>query len=254
MTTFPALVPSSRTFTPGEYPATALAGYTGKSATVRHSNVFIQAQLQLTFRALSQADMLLIWAHYAARRGGFEAFALPTEIASYSSLSSYVPITYRWRYAGEGSVEDLPCGGHNVSLTLETAPPVSGSVAGAQLRMVVVLVGGAASIRADGAALSLSLSLADGQAGTEAPGALLSLPLSLAAGEATAQLPGAVLTLSLSLAAGIGTNGAADGTSQTITLLLLAGAADNGTSDYWSSWVAQNYGWEELIFIDWWGS
>jgi hypothetical protein len=24
--------------------------------------------------------------------------------------------------------------------------------------------------------------------------------------------------------------------------------------DYWSDWVAQNYGWESLIFIDWWGS
>jgi hypothetical protein len=29
MTTFPALIPSSRVFTPGEYPATAFNGYSG---------------------------------------------------------------------------------------------------------------------------------------------------------------------------------------------------------------------------------
>jgi len=29
---------------------------------------------------------------------------------------------------------------------------------------------------------------------------------------------------------------------------------DAPPSDYWNSWVAQNYGWESLLFIDWWGS
>jgi len=32
------------------------------------------------------------------------------------------------------------------------------------------------------------------------------------------------------------------------------GGAAEGESDYWSSWVAQNYGWESLFFIDWWGN
>ena len=233
MTAFPALVPSSRTFTPGEYPATALAGYTGRSATVRHSNVFIQAQLRLTFKALPEADMLAIWNHYAARRGVFESFTLPTEIVSYSSVSTYVPSTYRWRYASEGSVEDLPCGGHNVSLTLETAPPVASSVAGAQLRMALGLVAGGAAVQVPGAALAIGLSLAAGEATGEAGagGASLTIGLSLETGGAftDVEASGADLTVSLSLATGGAfTDVEAAGAALTMSLSLVAGAADGG--------------------------
>lgn len=217
MTTFPALVPSSRIFTPGDYPATEFATYSGKAETVRHSNVFIDAQLRVTFKALPEADMLAIWNHYASKQGEFQTFTLPAEIVSYGSLSSYVPSTYRWRYVGSGTIYDLPCGGHDVSLTLQTVPPLAASAAGAQLRMVLSLVAGSASV--------------------QAPSAALTLGLSLAAGEATGE-------------------SVASGASLTLGLLLDAGGADAGAAggDYWSDWVAQNYGWESLIFIDWWGS
>jgi len=125
---FPALIPSSRVFTPGEYPATAFSGFSGAQNRVRHSNVFLAAQLRLTFLGLTQSEMLDIWNHYNGRRGEFRSFALPAEVVSYGSITNYVPTNYLWRYAGPGSVEDLPCGGHNVSLTLETVPPTAASV------------------------------------------------------------------------------------------------------------------------------
>jgi hypothetical protein len=216
MTTFPALVPSTRSFTPGEYPATAFAGYSGRSTTVRHSDVFIGAQLRLTFVAIPEADMLAIWNHYTGEKGGFQAFTLPTEIVSYGSVSDYVPSNYRWRYTGDGSVEDLPCGGHNVSITLETAPPVAASAAGIQLRLLMSLTAGAVSVQGPGSA----------------SGAALSLAMTLAAGAATGDggISGIARTLTLSLAAGAATNGgAALGINQTLTLSLAAGAADAGT-------------------------
>jgi hypothetical protein len=68
--------------------------------------------------------MLDIWNHYNGRRGEFRSFDLPAEVVSYGSITDYVPGNYLWRYAGPGSVEDLPCGGHSVSITLETVPPI----------------------------------------------------------------------------------------------------------------------------------
>ena len=242
MTTFPALIPSSRTFTPGEYPLTPFSGYSGVQGRVRHSDVFLSAQLRLSFLAISEAEMLSIWDHYTARRGGYEPFDLPDEITEGTSLADYVPTGYRWRYGDEGSVEDLPCGGHNVSLTLDSVAQVA--------------------VAALGADLALALSLAAGEAVivSEAPGADLTLTLSLSAGAATLEgvaVAGADLTLSLSLDAGAAAGGAqANGADLTLSLSLAAGVASDGSSqsDYWSDWVAQNYGWESLIFIDWWGS
>jgi hypothetical protein len=123
VTTFPALIPSSRTFTPGEYPATVIDAYSGAQNRVRGSNVFVASQLRLSFLRLSESEMLQIWNHYAGQQGQYESFDLPDEVVSDSSLADYVPSEYRWIYAGEGSVDDLPCGGHDVQLTLETVPP-----------------------------------------------------------------------------------------------------------------------------------
>ena len=164
MTTFPALIPSSRTFTPGEYPATALAGFSGKQGRVRHSNVFLDGQLRLTYKAISEADMLLLWNHFTSQQGGFQAFTLPTETVSYDDLDDYVPDSYRWIYLPDGSVEDLPCGGHNVSLTLQCVPPAPASAAGAELGLRLSLVAGQAGVGIPGANLTLSLSLDPGAA------------------------------------------------------------------------------------------
>jgi hypothetical protein len=216
MTAFPALVPSSRTFTSGEYPATAFSGYSGTQNRVRHSHVFLSAQLRLSFQGLSEEEMLDIWQHYSTMQGSYSTFELPTELLSGSSISNYVPDGYRWRYTGDGSVEDLPCGGHNVSLTLETVPPIDASVAGVRLRMVLTLTAGQTGIVAPGISETITMSLVAGEAGIVAPGI-----------------------------------------SKIITLSLTAGEADNGitpSADYWSDWVAQNYGWESLFFIDWWGN
>lgn len=164
MTTFPALIPSSRVFTPGEYPATAFSAFSGVQNRVRHSNVLIAAQLQLSFIGLPEADMLAIWQHYANRQGAFKSFALPAEIVSNGTITDYVPSVYLWRYTGPGVVEDLPCGGHNITLTLETVPPSPASAGGVDLRVVFLLSAGVGSGSGAGADLALTLSLTPGVA------------------------------------------------------------------------------------------
>jgi len=238
VTTFPALVPSSRVFTPGDYPATAFSAFSGVQNRVRHSNVLIAAQLQLSFIGLPEADMLAIWQHYAGRRGSFRSFDLPAEVVSFGSITDYVPGVYLWRYAGPGVVEDLPCGGHNVTLTLETVPPVASNVVGADLQMTLSLAAGA------------------GTAGSYAPGITLSITLSISTGAAVVERNGVFSTIALSLAAGAAQNLGRPGIAQTITLSLAGGTATGGTaaSDYWADMSVQLYGWESLAYVKWWGN
>ncbi len=233
MSTFPALVPSSRTFTPGEYPATGFSGYSGAQNRVRHSNVFLAAQLRLTFLGLDEAEMLDIWNHYSNRRGEFRSFDLPTEVVSYGSITDYVPGTYLWRYAGPGSVEDLPCGGHNVSLTLETVPPVAASVVGADLFLRLRFAAGAAATGAyvEGISESIALSLSAGAALNAQNGLNQSIALSLAAGNVIGDANASGFTtggIALSVFTGDVIDLGTEGINEAITLSLVAGAADGG--------------------------
>ena len=232
MTTFPALVPSSRTFTPGEYPATAFNGFSGAQNRVRHSNVFLSAQLRLTFLGLTQAQMLDIWNHYNSRRGEFRSFDLPAEVASYGSITDYVPGNYLWRYAGPGSVEDLPCGGHNVSLTLETVPPVAASVVGADLLLRLRLTAGVAAggEYEPGISEPLTFSIQTGAAFVALNGISESLALDLEPGAAAGDVEaeGVDLFVFMNLLNGVGANEGRDGIDETISLSLAAGAADGG--------------------------
>ncbi len=233
MTTFPALVPSSRTLTPGEYPVTAFSGYSGAQNRVRHSNVFLAAQLRLSFLGLTQAQMLDIWNHYNGRRGEFRSFPLPAEVVSYGSITDYVPGTYLWRYAGPGSVEDLPCGGHNVSLTLETVPPSAASVVGAQLFVSLRLSAGAADggEYVVGISETVALSLSAGAAFSAQNGLNQAIVLSLTAGEVIGDTTASGFTtggIALSVFTGDALNLGAEGINETVALSLVAGAADGG--------------------------
>jgi hypothetical protein len=122
MSTFPALVPSSRTFTPGSYPNTAYQGVNGMENRVRHSNVLIDSTLQLEFIGLSEAQVLAILLHYQARRGPYGNFGLPAEVMSgVSSVADYSLQGYAWSYVEPPTVEDYPCGSHGVSVTLSSS-------------------------------------------------------------------------------------------------------------------------------------
>jgi len=212
MSTFPTLIPSTRTFTPGIYPHTAFVGMSGKANRVRNSNAMLQSQLRLTFMAITEAQMLSILTHYNGQQGSFLSFPLPSAAWSGGTASDLELSGYGWIYREPPTVEDLMCGGHNVELVLETVPPEGTALLGLDLTVRLLLTPGTAAAAA-GAALSMTYSLVDGQIDPA------------------------------------GING-------TIVYSLSAGAVDGEEtqSDYWSSWVAQNYGWEELIFIDWWGS
>lgn len=86
-------------------------------------------------------------------------------------------------------------------------------------------------------------------------------PGAASSAQTTTNVTGINETIAFALTPGVasGTGGtiAVSGITETVTLTLTPGVAIEGvfpTSDYWSDWVAQNYGWESLFLVEWWGS
>lgn len=131
MSDFPTLIPSSRVYTPGEYPHTAITAWGGVETRVRHSSIMVNSLLRLTFLYLSESNMLSILSHYNGQQGGFIAFSIPAQLLSgVSTAADYTLTGYQWRYAEPPIIDDVPCAGFSVQVTLESVPPQSVFVSG----------------------------------------------------------------------------------------------------------------------------
>jgi hypothetical protein len=248
MATFPALVPSSRTFTPGEYPHTPFATYSGFQNRVRHGNVMLASQLRLSFAAVTEANMLSILAHYQGQLGTYDSFDLPSGIWSGVTPGDYQLTSYLWRYIEPPTVEDVYCNRFNIELALETVPPDGGITDGLDKSVIFSLaVGQALTTNGLNGTIAISLSAA----GFEVPGITATVSISLASAV------GIFATVPTTFAPGAASSPAnANGADQSVTLSLADGAATVGTpsADYWSDMSIQLYGWEALAYIEWWGN
>lgn len=162
MATFPTLIPTTRTFTPGEYPHTPFTTYNGFQNRVRHSNVMLSSSVRLSFIALSEVDMLSILNHYQGQIGGFDSFLLPSSIWSgVTTISDYELTDYRWRYTEAPTVDDAYCSLYNVELALETVPPDGVVVNGIDIPIIITLTPGAVTTT-NGLQQNITLNLVGG--------------------------------------------------------------------------------------------
>jgi len=120
MSTFPALIPTRRSFTPGEYPHTPFRSLNGFEGRVRHSNVMVASTLNLTFVGLAEADLLDILLHYQDSQGIYFSFALPEDILSGLNAADFTLSGFSWRYASPPVVQDLPCDRYTVDVEFES--------------------------------------------------------------------------------------------------------------------------------------
>jgi len=119
MATFPALNPTSRTYIPGQPPATALTTLNGDDLSVRHNNASTGNILRMSFNPIERSDQLAIISHYNIH-GRFIPFDLEqlTLVASNISL----PANYQWIYAGSPSIEET-CSIISITVEIELIPP-----------------------------------------------------------------------------------------------------------------------------------
>jgi hypothetical protein len=247
MATFPSLVPSGRTFTPGEYPHTPFSTVSGFQGRVRHSNVMLASQVRLTFTAVVEANMLSILSHYQGQLGTYESFDLPAAVWSGVTAADYQLSGYLWRYTAPPTVEDVYCGRYTIELALETVPP-DGAIVDGMWRIVrtSLLPRGAAASNG----LSLTITASITATGPEFGATNFSVITTLGAAS------GWTGTTAITLEPGLpGVEGDAPGSASTVTLSLVGGSVTvTPESDYWSDMSAQLYSWESLAYIEWWGN
>lgn len=108
--TFPALVPSARTYIPGDVPQTRQVALSGVDSAYRLGNRRVEQQLTLTFNNISEANLLSIRSHYISMDGTYGIFYLPSEVWSgYGTPPVPLLSDYAWRYAGPPTITDGSC-------------------------------------------------------------------------------------------------------------------------------------------------
>jgi|TARA_R100000482_G_scaffold108963_3_gene51195 hypothetical protein len=105
--TFPALVPSVRTFTSGDVPQSIQVSLSGVNTGFRRGNRRMEQTLSLGYTNLTETQLNLIKDHYIDRQGTFDIFFLSAEVWNgYTTPPIGLVDTYAWRYAGPPTISD----------------------------------------------------------------------------------------------------------------------------------------------------
>lgn len=238
MATFPSLKPSTRTYTPGEYPNTAFKAFNGIENRVRHSNAMLDASLRLTFTGISETKMLSILSHFNTQKGSYTSFDLPANIWSgLTNLTSLTPSGYLWRYASPPVVTDIINGYHTVEVSLVTVPPEGAVVAGFEESVTTSIVSGAVTTSANVAGLTKTVDVtyaAGGGFGDSllTSGFSISVPASITTGTPTADgaATGMTATVTATFVGGAASTAILDPDFASVVLLLHFNGANNSTT------------------------
>lgn len=119
--TFPALVPSARTYIPGDVPQARQVALSGVDSAYRLGNRRVQQQLTLAFNNISEANLFAIRSHYISVNGTYDIFYLSPEVWSgYATPPVPLLSDYAWRYAGPPAITDGSCDLWSVEVELTT--------------------------------------------------------------------------------------------------------------------------------------
>lgn len=198
MADFPALAPSTRPLTPGQWGGATLLAMGGQVSTVRRSSAEIGRRLSLRFEAITEAQFLQIVSHYQGQRSGLDGFSFTTTTLP----AAYTPTGHNWLYASPPQVTDRHADVFDVEIECRSEPR--------------------AIFRAPGVAFVQQPALSAGAVTTPISGTALAASPSLAAGSPTAIVDGTAFQVSDSA------GGAADSGVQ----LLLRGNGDNNSTTF----------------------
>lgn len=150
--TFPAIIPSSRTFSPGDIPRSLQVSLSGVTQGFRRGNRRTEQTLSLGFTNLTEAQLNLIKAHFVDREGTFGLFYLSAEVWNgYATPPVSLLSDYAWRYAGPPTISDGIVGRWSVDVELVSYEIVLGDLiidgltASATPARTYILDGGAAA-------------------------------------------------------------------------------------------------------------
>lgn len=152
MSTFPALAPTSRIFSPGDVPNERKRSTGGTQYAFRRGSRRVAQALQLQYEYLTEAEMLLIKNHFYDRKGTFDIFFLSAEVWGYYTTPPVGLLdNFAWRYVSSPVITDVSYDRFNIEVSLETVPIEIGDMsfdsglAGGHADVAYILNAGAAS-------------------------------------------------------------------------------------------------------------
>ncbi len=119
--TFPALAPTSRDFSPGDWPTKRFNSQSGAEVRILYGSQRTNAKISLSYDNITDANAQLFLEDYDAQLGTLRTFALPAAAFSgWSGTSSKLdaPSGTKWRYEGEPSVKAIRPGRSSVTVNL----------------------------------------------------------------------------------------------------------------------------------------
>ena len=123
MATFPSIVPSGRTYSPGDLPSVMQSSLSGVVSAYRKGNRRIAQTLQLSYQNLTEAQVTEFRTHYDTQKGSYEIFYLSTETwAGYTTPPVSLVSDFAWLYAGPPTIADGFTSRWNVEIELRTVP------------------------------------------------------------------------------------------------------------------------------------
>ena len=122
MATFPALEPSTRALTYGDYPQLVHQGASGGQVRFKTGSDRVSQRLTITFEYLTEAEAKLLLDHYEEQQGSLIAFDLSAQVWSGYATVPIPAADYQWRYAGPFEVGIGAPLRYNLSVELETVP------------------------------------------------------------------------------------------------------------------------------------
>ena len=121
MTTFPALTPTSRRVTQGQYAVKRFISIAGTGTTRAYGSQPFNASLDLEFANIPDVDALAIVNCYEAARGSTQAINLPTQLWSgmNKALVNQLQRDYAWRFAEQPQLTSGAPGISSIVVKLE---------------------------------------------------------------------------------------------------------------------------------------
>jgi hypothetical protein len=120
-TAFPALPPSSRSVTQGQYATKRFTSISGTGTTRLYGSQPFNASLDLEFANISDMAALQIADAYEAAKGSKGELSLPVEL--WSGMDDELRIRmqrdYVWRFAGQPQLRSVRPGLSNMTVQLE---------------------------------------------------------------------------------------------------------------------------------------
>ena len=118
---FPSLTPTTRQFTPGDFPSKRFSAQSGAEVRILYGSRRVNATMRLAYNNVTDANVESFLDDYSDQLGTFRTFTLPpAAFEGWSGVSSKIdaPSGTRWRYDSEPQVQSVRPGISSVTVSL----------------------------------------------------------------------------------------------------------------------------------------